>query len=310
MPPSSSATIPDLNFGLAGVLRTLERAGLGVTPIAVAMRQGRWLARLPDGRMAWFPRNPAGRTVLRRERRILRLIEARCAFAAPRAIREYPGGWELREPVRGVTDPTALYHRLQADRALAARLGGEIGAVLADQHSHVTAADVEGWMPTVVGWPMPDAWLWRRLPGVARDGRLLTRMRAALKAHRGPGAPPPDRVLVHGDLGLHNIAIDPATGGLAGVFDYGGAAFADRHEDFRYLLFDVGDETMLDAALAVYQPATGVTLDRSRIRLANAACAIGFLAFRDGHGPDEPWCGRTLAQDLAWTELALTRAGF
>jgi hypothetical protein len=32
---------------------------------------------------------------------------------------------------------------------------------------------------------------------------------------------------------------------------------------------------MLDAALEVYEPAVGRRLDRDRIRLYNAACAIG-----------------------------------
>jgi hypothetical protein len=37
--------------------------------------------------------------------------------------------------------------------------------------------------------------------------------------------------------------------------------------------------------------------------------AIGFLAFRHGHLPEEPWYGRTLAQNLAWTGAALERIG-
>jgi aminoglycoside phosphotransferase (APT) family kinase protein len=53
-----------------------------------------------------------------------------------------------------------------------------------------------------------------------------------------------DRALVHGDLGLHNLALDPETDAVNGVFDYDGAAWADRHHDFRYLPFDVGREDM------------------------------------------------------------------
>jgi len=39
-----------------------------------------------------------------------------------------------------------------------------------------------------------------------------------------------DRALVHGDLGLHNLALDPETDAVNGVFDYDGAAWADRHQ--------------------------------------------------------------------------------
>jgi hypothetical protein len=35
----------------------------------------------------------------------------------------------------------------------------------------------------------------------------------------------------------------------------------------------------------------------------------GWPAFRRGHLPHEAWCGRTLAQDLAWTNDALERVG-
>ena len=50
-------------------------------------------------------------------------------------------------------------------------------------------------------------------------------------------------------------------------------------------------------------------LDRDQVLLLNAVAAIGFLAFRHGHSPDESWCGRTLVEDLAWTRAALSRAG-
>ncbi len=66
-----------------------------------------------------------------------------------------------------------------------------------------------------------------------------------------------ERVLAHADLGLHNLAIEPASKQVRGVFDYEGAAWADRHHDFRYPLLDIPDEPILDAALAVYEPAVG-----------------------------------------------------
>jgi len=116
-----------------------------------------------------------------------------------------------------------------------------------------------------------------------------------------------DRVLVHGDIGFHNIAVDPETCDVLGVFDYKDAAWADRHHDFRYLLLDVERDDMLEAALAVYQPAAGRTLSRARIALSNAASAASFLAFRDGVPPDQPSCGRTLEQDLMWTRSAIDR---
>jgi hypothetical protein len=68
-------------------------------------------------------------------------------------------------------------------------------------------------------------------------------------------------------------------------------------------------DPMLDAALAVYEPALGLRLSRERIALYNTACAVSFLAYRDGIPADRLWCGRTLAKDLAWTQTALARVG-
>ncbi len=116
-----------------------------------------------------------------------------------------------------------------------------------------------------------------------------------------------DRALVHGDLGLHNIATDPRTTDLRGVFDYDDAAWADRHHDFRYLLFDDRRQDALDAALEVYEPAIGRPLGRSRVLLYNAACAASYLAFRLGTRPEQRSCGRTLAEDLDWVRGALAR---
>ena len=89
--------------------------------------------------------------------------------------------------------------------------------------------------------------------------------------------------LNHGDVGFHNLAVDPDTYTVRGIFDYENASWADRHHDFRYLLFDTGHDEMLDAAVAVYEPAVGHTLSRDRIRLFNAAAAASFLAYRDGY---------------------------
>ena len=95
---------------------------------------------------------------------------------------------------------------------------------------------------------------------------------------------------------------------MRGIFDYEGAAWADRHHDFRYLVFDFDRYELLDAARAVYEPAVGRAIRRERALLYNAACAVTFLAYRAGHAPGERWCGRTLAEDLEWSTGAIARA--
>lgn len=293
--------------------RAMAAEGWAFVPgtLTVEARDGKALVWLPNGRMAWFATSAAGRASLATERRVLGLIKARCSFAAPRVLKVSTAGgsaWEVRAPVVGVVDPTALYHRLRADEGLARRLGGQIGAALAQQHA-IDEGSLRGWLSTTVGWPLARDWLAAALDEVLDDRSLRARIERGLDAYDAAVADVRRPVLTHGDLGLHNIVLEAGTDRLAGIFDYGGAALADRHQDFRYLLFDMDSEAMLEGAIAAYEPAAGVRLDRGRIRLFNAGCAIGFLAYRKGHAAEEPWCGRTLAEDLAWVDLALRKVG-
>jgi aminoglycoside phosphotransferase (APT) family kinase protein len=117
-----------------------------------------------------------------------------------------------------------------------------------------------------------------------------------------------DRALVHTDVGFHNLAIDPVSRVVHGLFDYDSAAWADRHHDFRYLVFDRAGDEMLNAACGTYEPLVGRAIDRPRVLLYNAACALSFLAYRDGTEPEARSCGRTLAEDLRWSTHAVGRA--
>jgi len=291
------------------VCAALREAGLALSPaqVRVEAREDRWLVRLPDERLAWFPANAKGDALLAIERRILRLLAERCSFGVPRVLYESAQGWDLRAAVPGVCDPWALYRRTLTDAALPRRLGAAIGAILIEQHTRVAHDDVVGWLPTRPAWPEPSERIRQSLPHVIDDRGLRAEIDRVLEAYDAVAVAPDDRVLVHGDLGLHNIAVDPQTADVRGVFDYDGAAWADRHHDFRYLIFHHERDDALEAGLAVYEPALGRRLRHDRIRLYNAACAIGFLASRRGVPPDARWCGRTLAEDLEWVRGALGR---
>jgi hypothetical protein len=299
------ATFPALTAEAA--CAALRDAGLDVSPadVSVQRRDDRWAVALPGDRMAWFAATDGARRRIAVERKVLRLLAERCAFAAPRVL--FAGvGFDVRAIVPGIIDPWGIYRRARQDAALARQIGHSVGHILAQQHTRVTAADVAGWLPEPVAWPEPRAWIMERVPDVVDDARLFAAIDRTLDAYEALAVDPADRVLVHGDIGLHNLAFDPATLEVRGMFDYDSAAWADRHHDFRYLA-DLAYDDMLEAALAVYQPAVGCTLSRQRIWLYNAACACSYLAFRRGVPAEQNWCGRTLAEDLGWVRGALDR---
>jgi aminoglycoside phosphotransferase (APT) family kinase protein len=217
------------------------------------------------------------------------------------------GSFDVRVPVPGVCRPAELYARLRQDRESSAKIGAALGALLAQQHTRIGASEVRAWLPAQPSWPLSRTEIEQRLPRVIDDAELQRATLALIERYQAQTVADSERVLAHCDLGVHNIAVDPDSFALAGVFDYEGAAWADRHHDFRYLVFDFQDFTMLDAACAAYEAGGGAAIERERVLLYNAACAVSYLADRAGAAPDERPAGRTLAEDLHWIQLALAR---
>ncbi|UBF24005.1 aminoglycoside phosphotransferase family protein [Kovacikia minuta CCNUW1] len=288
----------------------LHQAGFEIQPgaIRVEPREERWIAHLPGDRMIWVAVSEKGREQLRIECRLLKLLETHCSFAAPRVLYEsVDNKFNVRLKVPGLVDPWRLYGLLQQDTVFATRTGEAIGKILAEQHTKIERQAVAGWLSREISFPVDPVLIRGRIPQVINDAGLFSEIDAVLRQYEALQVGATDYVLVHSDLGLHNLAFDPDTLTVQGIFDYEEAAWADRHHDFRYLVFDFDRSEMLEAALAVYEPAVGVQLSRQRIYLYNAVCAFGFLAYRLGTPADEKSCGRTLAEDLRWTCWAIAQ---
>lgn len=117
-------------------------------------------------------------------------------------------------------------------------------------------------------------------------------------------------VLCHGDVGFHNMAFEPGTLDITGLFDFDDACANQPEWDLRYLTFDPKDHNhdILSRGLDAYERAGGDTPSLKRTLVFNALSAISYLAFRENVSPLTRWCGRTLEEDLAWTRLAIANA--
>jgi aminoglycoside phosphotransferase (APT) family kinase protein len=289
----------------------LAEAGCAFAPsdVHVEAREERWVVRLPEQHLAWFAASRHGLQRLQTERRVLRLLAARCPFRVPRVLFvSAADDFDVRAMVPGGSDPWRIYAEVRDSVELAVRLGTAVGTLLAEQHSRIGAADVAGWLPRRPAWPEPREWVCARLRNVVDDPGLLASAEAVMDAYESVPVSEADRALVHTDVGFHNLGIDPQSHTVHGIFDYDGAAWADRHHDFRYLVFDWDHYELLEAAVAAYEPIVGHRIQRERVLLYNAACAVTFLAYRAGTQPEERSCGRTLAEDLRWSRLAIARA--
>jgi Ser/Thr protein kinase RdoA (MazF antagonist) len=150
-----------------------------------------------------------------------------------------------------------LYQRIRHDPVLARRIGISLGEILAERHTRISEIDVADRLPRRVSWPNSCDWIRERLPDVVEDRELLRHAEKVLQMYEGLSVEPSNCVLVHSDVGLHNVAVDDVTDAVNGIFDYDSAVWADRHHDFRYLVFDFGEDNLLEAALSVYEPIVG-----------------------------------------------------
>lgn len=83
--------------------------------------------------------------------------------------------------------------------------------------------------------------------GAAAEGRLVARLEEAQSDDLFAFTP----VLLHADLSPDHILVDPSTGALTGVIDWGDMATGDPALDFAGLLEDVGEGAERNA-LAAY----------------------------------------------------------
>jgi hypothetical protein len=154
----------------------LSKVGFPCTPaqVRVEARDERWVVHLPRQHLAWFASSDAGLARLKSERRLLRLLEERCSFGAPRVIFEsIAGDFDVRTMVPGMAEPWKVYPEVRASRSLARQVGTAVGAILAQQHTHIRVADVAGWLPPRPSWPESAAWVCEHLLSYARRSNSL-----------------------------------------------------------------------------------------------------------------------------------------
>lgn len=293
----------------AEIRDALIRAGLSlrVDEIRIVRRDERWLVRLPDRRIAWFPASPAGERALAVERAVLRLIRSRCSFAVPEIVFVDPvAQYEIRSVIGADVDISRLLLELDATPQVAVEIGARIGELLAEQHARIRHDDVRGWLPELVNWPWSAARVLPAVQLVVPDRPDLQRGAAEVFARQARlSLAAGDHALAHTDVGFHNLALTERSRRVIGLFDYDSAAWADRHLDFRYLLFDGDRVDLVQSAIEAYERECRYALSRQRILLYNATSAFGYLAYRMGTAPGEKPCGRTLDEDIGWCEWAM-----
>ena len=149
-----------------------------------------------------------------------------------------------------------------------------VGTLLATLH-RLPRQDLEGVVPVDDDAPAD----WRaetRELAEAVDGVLTPAQRDDLRRFlaRPAPAPPSALVLTHNDLGIEHVLVEPVTGRVTGVVDWGDTAFADPAYDFGLLARDLGPDA-LAVGLATYRRA-GAAVPDGLVERARyyAACTL------------------------------------
>lgn len=241
------------------------------------------MTRLPGNRLALVADKPAAAARLAREAKLLRLLGSRVSFGLPSIEHDGPG-LQVRMLVPGAQIGGEGRERAFAALPQATRLAHDLGSALAQLHRALTGEEAKQLGPANVDTLPTSDILRERLEGRLSDpttarafDRLLDRY-TAYQPHED------DIVFVHGDLWAGNMAVDPETGALNGLFDLDDSGLADRHVDFMY--FHSFGDAFTRRALAVYAAEGGPSARWEQVAIYHAVAAFGALADIRGKGED------------------------
>lgn len=218
-----------------------------------------------------------------REAKLLRLLTPRVSFGLPSI--EYDGPeLQLRALVPGVQVGAEGRERGFAARPQAMRLASDLGDALAQLHCALTSVEAEEFGPANIETLPTTDLLRTRLHGKLPDPLTANAFDRLLDLYSAYAPHEDDIVLAHGDLWAGNMAVDPETGTLNGLFDLDDAGLADRHVDFMY--FHSFGDAFTRRALASYAAAGGQSASWEQVAIYHAVAAFGALADIRGKGED------------------------
>ena len=262
-------------------LRSL--AGLTIPPgeVRLERRHGRWIARLPDNGLALVVDNASAAARLAREAKLLRLLGSRVSFGLPSVLFDGPS-LQVRGLVPGAQIGGEERERDFAARPQAMRLADDLGGALGQLHRALTREEAEEFGPACVDMLPSGDVLRARLEGKLADPTTASAFDRLLGLYSAYEPRAEDIVLAHCDLWAGNMAVDPDTGALRGLFDFDDAGLADRHLDFMY--FHSFGDAFTRRALAAYAAEGGQSASWERVAIFHAVAAFAALADIRGKG--------------------------
>jgi len=258
----------------------------------------KWIA-VGDSWVARFPKSKEAAAAMARERELLSRLAGRTTAAIPRPLHV---GRQVAFDICTKVPGTSLWDEGREPWRMwpatwQARCAEEFGAFVAELQAALTIKDARALGCGPPAFPYPPSELGSRLSGRLADAESERFLARTIAEHEVQSVAPDELALLHNDLIPHNCLVDPRTGALTGVVDFGDACIGDRHQDFQYLEGLFGPE-LVEAAIRRYEAITGRALSRWRIALYHALAMLSHVAFAF----EDP-VARQLEMKLGWIRL-------
>lgn len=229
-----------------------------------------------DGWIFKFPRNAEAERRLRREAVLLAFLRPRVTMTLPQMqMHDGPQPFSQHRKIPGEMLDSVDYDLLDDGRrnALALRMAqlyAELHALPPGRMQSVGAVAVDPWMA-------PDDILADAEPRLPRQ--LLPFLKRTVKAYRKLKIAPEELVFGYFDGHGWNMAFDPVTGLLNGVYDFADSGLGARHRDLSYSNWVSPDLTL--RIIARYEELTRRAVNRDLVMLYTSALRLAELAKGD-----------------------------
>lgn len=223
-----------------------------------------------------FPRNAGAEARLRKEARLLQVIQSEISMHIPAmALHEGPPLFSSHRKIRGAHLLREEYLALPS--VLRSALAGELAQFYAQLHNLPGDVMTHAGAAALAPWPNTNSL--RTAAQALLPDHLRKFARETLDAWTSLGADPHGTIYGFFDGHGWNMAFDHASGRLNGIYDFADSGFGPLHQEFVYSSFI--DEDLTLRIIDRYEALTGKAIDRLRvetltgvlrlIELANAA---------------------------------------
>ena len=263
--------------GITGLVRSELGDVVNPEDVLVDLRNWRWVAQIPGGKIAFVAKGKEGMVRLRRERLVMALLAERVSFAVPEILYfSADDKFQIRAMIPGRQLGPDVNLEAFANSAVGARFASDYGRVFAELHLAISEDEAASiGLPAFAEFPQASSLRSRLLETMSHMDSELE-VERLIQAYETLHVSATEFALIHGDPWGGNFAIDDETGALTGLFDFEDMAFDDRILDLRYV-YSYGDN-FADRVFEAYKNAIGLQPSANRCKIYHLLSAFKALA--------------------------------